>query len=64
MSSPVLLDKVTALYFSRSTQNMNLREKAQKKGNKFLESMWQEAQNALSFSAPSCKGTSFHSVEP
>lgn len=38
MSLPILLEKITALYFSRPTQNMTLREKPQEPGNKFLES--------------------------
>jgi len=37
MPLPVLLEKITTLYFSRPTQNMTLREKLQEPENKFLE---------------------------
>lgn len=38
MSLTILLEKITAFYFSRPIQNMTLREKPQEPENKFLES--------------------------
>lgn len=39
------------------------KRKSTREREKLLESMWQEAQSALSLSAPSCEGTSFHFEE-